>query len=216
MQNPEGAAAAAATQRQQRNQALAAAAQRDTADSLALLREAVLHLARQAAREPPISAPTSRLNKLGPKDDVEAYLEVFERTARRESWPEYQWAQILAPFLTGPAQQASQDLTPDRASQYPALKQAILAYYSHSHAARAQRFHDWRFDPRGAVRTQISQHGRLIRRWLAADDGPSILDRVLIDNTIRQLPPDARRALATLTTWMKWSASWRTGRSPSS
>ena len=189
MQNPDGAAAAAA-QRQQQQQ------QRETAESLALLREAVLRLTQHAVRDSPIASPTSRLTKLGPEDDVEAYLEVFERTARRESWPEEQWAHILSPFLTGPAQQASQDLSAETASQYPALKQAILAYYGHNLAARAQRFHDWRFDIRGAVRTQIAQHGRLVRRWLATGEGPSPVDRVLIDNTIRQLPPDAQRILA--------------------
>ena len=129
MQNTDGAAAAAATQSQQWDQALAIATQRDTTESLILLREAVLRLAQQAVRESPTFAPTSRLTKRGPDDDVEAYLEVFERTAHRESWPEDQWAHILSPFLTGPAQQASQE----RASQYPALKQAILAYYGHSH-----------------------------------------------------------------------------------
>ena len=72
-----------------------------------------------------------------------------------------------------------------------------MAYYGYSLAARAQHFHEWRFDCRGAVRTQISQHRRLIRRWLADGEGPSLLDRVLIDNTIRQLPADARRTLAT-------------------
>ena len=68
-----------------------------------------------------------------------------------------------------------------------------MAYYGHSLAARAQCFHEWRFDLRGAVRTQIAQQGRLVRRWLTAGDP---LDRVLIDNTIRQLPPEARRTLA--------------------
>ena len=188
MQNPDGAAAAAIQRQQQQQQ--------ETAESLALLREAVLRLTQHAVHNSPSASPTSRLTKLGPEDDVEAYLEVFERTARRESWPEDQWAHILSPFLTGPAQQASQDLSAETASQYPALKQAILAYYGHNLAARAQRFHNWRFDIRGAVRTQIAQHGRLVRRWLATGEGPSPVDRVLIDNTIRRLPPDAQRILA--------------------
>ncbi|CAL8300673.1 unnamed protein product [Boreogadus saida] len=51
-----------------------------------------------------------------------------------ESWPEDQWAHILSHFLTGPAQQASHDLVPEHASQYPALAQF---------AARAQPFHEW-------------------------------------------------------------------------
>jgi hypothetical protein len=45
---------------------------------------------------------------------------------------------MLSPFLTRHAQHASQDLTQERASQYPELKQATLAYYGYSLAARAQ------------------------------------------------------------------------------
>ena len=71
-----------------------------------------------------------------------------------------------------------------------------MAYYGHNLAAPAQRFHDWRFDVRGPVRTQIAQHSRLVKRWLSTGEGPSPRDRVLIDNTIRQLPPGARRVLA--------------------
>ena len=84
----------------------------------------MLRLTQQATRDPPITAPTSRLTKLGPDDDVEAFLETFEQVATREGWPEAQWACIVAPFLTGPAQQASQDLPPEQASQYRVLKQA--------------------------------------------------------------------------------------------
>ena len=170
--------------------------QRETEQVLALLREAVIRLAQHAVRNLPTTTPTSRLTKLGPDDDVEAYLETFERTAVRESWPEAQWAYILAPFLSGPAQQAYQDLSSEAAAQYRALKRAVLAYHGQHLAARAQRVHEWRFEAKGAVRTQIAQHSRLVKRWLTTGEGPSPVDRVVIDHTVRQLPPEARRVLA--------------------
>uniref|UniRef100_A0A8C5BU63 Gypsy retrotransposon integrase-like protein 1 n=1 Tax=Gadus morhua TaxID=8049 RepID=A0A8C5BU63_GADMO len=169
---------------------------RESDPSLALLTEAVLRLTQQATRDPPITAPTSRLTKLGPDDDVEAYLETFEQVATREGWPEAQWACIVAPFLTGPAQQASQDINPGDAGLYPALKAAVLAYYGHSLAAKALNFHEWTFDVRGLVRTQVAHQCRLARRWLVDGAGPSPVDRVVVDNVVRQLPPDARRVLA--------------------
>ncbi|CAL8360590.1 unnamed protein product [Boreogadus saida] len=52
MQNPDGAAAA---QRQQQLQGQAAAIQRDTTESFALLREAVLRLTQHAVRDSPTS-----------------------------------------------------------------------------------------------------------------------------------------------------------------
>ena len=71
MQTPDGTTAATAL-RQQQAQVQAASLQRETMESIALLREAVLRLTQQAIREAPTAAPTSRLTKLSPDDDVEA------------------------------------------------------------------------------------------------------------------------------------------------
>ncbi|KAK0140306.1 hypothetical protein N1851_022781 [Merluccius polli] len=169
---------------------------RESDNCLDLLTEAVLRLTQQATQAPPTTAPTSRLTKLGPDDEVEAYLETFERVATQERWPEAQWAYIVTLFLTGPAQQASQDLSPGDAGRYPALKATILAYYGHSLAVKALKFREWTFDVREPVRTQVARQCRLARRWLAEGEGPSPVDRVVVDNTVRQLPPDARRILA--------------------
>ena len=70
MQNPDGTAASAAQQQQ-----------RETSESIALLREAVL---QHAVRTAPTAAPTSRLTKLGPDDDVDAYLHVVAQQASQD------------------------------------------------------------------------------------------------------------------------------------
>lgn len=54
-----------------------------------------------ADRVPPI-----RMNKMGPNDDPEAYLNTFEQVVMAAGWPAAQWAAILMPCLTGLAQEA--------------------------------------------------------------------------------------------------------------
>lgn len=46
----------------------------------------------------------------GWRDEVEAYLHAFETTAAQEGWPKAQWVGLLAPFLSGEALKAFQDL----------------------------------------------------------------------------------------------------------
>ena len=46
-----------------------------------MLRRCMVRMTEQLAREPAHAAPTKRLTKLGPDDDVEAYLEIFDGSA---------------------------------------------------------------------------------------------------------------------------------------
>ena len=63
--------------------------------------------------------PKDVLNKLS--DDVEAHLEIFEQMAHRVKWPVAEWAGILAPFLSGEAQQAYRHLSSEDQTSYASL-----------------------------------------------------------------------------------------------
>ena len=68
------------------------------AQTQGLLQTAVTELCRQHTRDRPKRQPSAVLTKLTPADDVEAYLEIFERTACREGWSPAEWAGLLAPL----------------------------------------------------------------------------------------------------------------------
>lgn len=70
--------------------------------------------------------PWSALAKMGPEDDVEAYLEAFERTAEAAGWPNDRWAAIVGSYLTGEAQAAVKALEKADALDYAKVKAAVL------------------------------------------------------------------------------------------
>ena len=170
--------------------------QAQQAQSLQALQDAMTKLGQHLIRAEKPTEPSKVLTKQSADDDIEAYLEVFERTAGREQWHKAQWAGILAPFLTGEAQKAYRDLPLADVNDYDKLKVAILAHYGHNLQTRAQRFHTWAYDPTAPVRPQIAGLMRLTRAWLVGGDGPALMDRIVVDRCIRALPADAKRHTA--------------------
>ena len=160
--------------------------------SQATLQTAVVELCRATGKSEE-RKPRELLTKLTPDDDVETYVALFERTATREKWPKTDWANILMPFLTGEAQKACRDLSAADAVSFDKVKTAILAQYGLSLPAKAQRVHDWSYDPALPVRAQVMGLVRHTRSWLEEAEGPPIVDRVVIDRCTRGLPNDVKR-----------------------
>lgn len=67
-----------------------------------------------------------RFDALEDKDDVDAYLEHFERVAVLSDWPRKEWALRLLPLLKGQARDCVRSLTTEDAMDYDAIKKAIL------------------------------------------------------------------------------------------
>ncbi len=83
---------------------------------------------REECHLPPAPAlPTHMpLNKMGPQDDTEAFINLFERTVEACGWPHTNWPVRPIPLLSGEAQMAAQQLPVQNLLVYVDLKRAIL------------------------------------------------------------------------------------------
>ncbi|XP_035255606.1 uncharacterized protein LOC118217726 [Anguilla anguilla] len=154
--------------------------------------------ARDASAVPlPVSRTKAKdvLTKMTEADDVEAYLHTFERVAERELWDPREMADTLAPFLTGKAQQAYQDLGAAEAQDYHRLKREILARAGVSPTSAGQQVATWAYQPGVNARSQMASLRRLVTRWLQPErrSVEQILDRVAMDRFLRALPYGAKK-----------------------
>ncbi len=82
-----------------------------------------------AGRKTPVAAPSIAhvpLMKMGPHDDPEAFVHLFEKTAEACGWARTQWPVRLIPLLTGEAQVAAQQLPVANLLAYEDLKRVIM------------------------------------------------------------------------------------------
>lgn len=63
---------------------------------------------------------------MGPEDDPETFLIVFEWVISANRWAPNQWATLLAPYLTGEAQAIYRNLPNDETHDNRAVRMAIL------------------------------------------------------------------------------------------
>ena len=109
------------------------------------------------------AAPRPQLPKFDEKmDDIDAYLERFERYANSQHWEEDTWAVSLSPLLTGKALEVYSALPIVEANIYQGLKTAILRRYQLTTEGFRQKF-------RNAVPEReegAKQFGARIKRYL--------------------------------------------------
>ncbi len=139
------------------------------------------------APAPPTHMP---VQKMGPQDDPEAFLDLFEKTAEACGWPQMDWPVRLIPLLTGEAQLAAQQLPVQNLLVYDDLKRAILQRVDRSPEQHRQRFRSLELGENGWPFTMAHQLRDACRRWLLAGDSDveQIIDRVVLEQFIARLP----------------------------
>ncbi len=145
----------------------------------------------RAGESPTAPAPPTHMpvQKMGPQDDPEAFLDLYEKTAAACGWPQMDWPVRLIPLLTGEAQLVAQQL-PVQKLVYDDLKRAILQRVGRSPEQHRQRFRSLELGENGRPFVMAHQLRDACRRWLLAGEGgvDQIIDRVVLEQFIARLP----------------------------
>ncbi len=143
--------------------------------------------------ESPIAAPTIAhvpLMRMGPHDDPEAFVDLFEKTAEACGWARTQWPVRLIPLLTGEAQVAAQQLPVANLLAYEDLKRAILQQVGCNPEQHRQRFRSVELGDSGRPFVMAQQLRDACRKWLMAEsrDVEGVIDLVVLEQFIVRLP----------------------------
>lgn len=147
----------------------------------------------------PMGKPSwAPLTKLTAEDDVEAFLETFERTAEADQWPRDQWAYLVGPYLTGPTQVAVKALTKDDATNYKVVKAAVLDRYEINPETARQKFRSVTWGPSMRPQELVATLRDAALRWLrpTMEDGRRIIEAVVLEQLLLIMPPRARHWVA--------------------
>ncbi|XP_067296535.1 uncharacterized protein [Pseudorasbora parva] len=136
------------------------------------------------------SAAPMTLAKMGPEDDPEAFLDLFERAAVYWEWPKTDWPMRLLPLLSGEAQVAAHQLPVPNLLVYDDLKRAILQRVGRTPEQHRQRFRTLTLDEFGRPFVFAHQLRDSCRKWLmaAGSDVEDIIDRVALEQFVAMLP----------------------------
>jgi hypothetical protein len=115
--------------------------------------------------QPPIHRP--KLPKFEEdKDDLDAYLERFERFAKVQKWKKEEWAVCLSPLLTGKGLQVFTGMPVNDVNDYDKLKRALLKRYQLTEEGFRKRFREETPDRGETVYQFISRIRRYLQRWV--------------------------------------------------
>ena len=112
----------------------------------------------------------AKLPKLLPfqdgKDDLDSYLQWFERYARTSGWAEDQWAPALSTLLTGKALEAYSRMSDAVATDYGQLREALFRRYDLTEDGYRLRFRRSRPEPGESPEQFIHRLRSYLGKWM--------------------------------------------------
>ncbi|XP_073780309.1 uncharacterized protein [Danio rerio] len=123
-------------------------------------------------------------------EDIENYLQRFERLARTWRWPKEEWSYRLVPLLTGQALEAYLAMDEEEAEVYADLKEALLEKFNISPETYRQRFRSSTV-PVGESPTETYHRLKnLYKRWVQPEEHSKeeIGEVIILEQLLRVLP----------------------------
>ncbi|XP_063590436.1 uncharacterized protein LOC134767369 [Penaeus indicus] len=98
-------------------------------------------------------------------DNIDAYLQRFERFARNADWSEEVWAISLASLLQGKALDIYHQLTPSEANNFELVKSALLKGFDCTAEGFRTKFRNCNFFTGETAKQLIARMTKLFERW---------------------------------------------------
>ena len=127
-----------------------------------------LEVSRNGAREPDsVVAKAPRLPSFEEnKDQIDAYIERFERFATNNKWPEATWAGHLSALLSGKALDVYYRLSPEESRDFNILKQAVLSRYDLNAEGFRKKFRESVAEDIESPAQFMTRLGNYVMKWL--------------------------------------------------
>lgn len=114
-----------------------------------------------------VKSPIPKLPKFDESsDDMDAFLERFERFAQSQGWENGIWAISLSPLLTGKGLQVYATLSATEASDYAVLKHALLKRYELNTEGFRRKFRDTKPEAKETATQFVTKLKLYFSRWV--------------------------------------------------
>ena len=128
------------------------------------------------------------------RDDLDAYLNRFERFAATQHWPEDEWAINLSALLTGRALEAFNNMSQDKANDYQALKSLLLLRYQLTEEGFRNQFYEGKARQGETAEEFMTRLFKYLTKWMSLGEIPNtyeeLRDLVVREQFLRTIDKD--------------------------
>lgn len=144
---------------------------------------------------PPTDSYRVKIQPFKEGDDIDAYLQHFERVATTHGWSEDKWASRLVPLLEGVARDAYLMMSPEDGGDYEKLRKTLLERFHLTSEYYRRQFRSVRKGQKETFEQFLERLRTLLKRWFTLaekniDNVDDVIDVFLSEQLMSTLTPE--------------------------